>query len=140
MEPLPETLKNEILGLGSLNEAKLREKYGDLLGDARGCKSSGILRQLIAYRLQERFYGVAISKDAEDWMSGPSDGATLGIKNNPSGMGARLVRNWKGIRHEVRIMECGQYEYNGSLYKSLSAVARAITGTQWNGKLFFGVK
>ena len=42
--------------------------------------------------------------------------------------------------HEVSAVGDGTYEYNGAVYKSLSAVARLITGTRWNGKLFFGVK
>lgn len=140
MEKLPENIKNEILGLGALDAAKLKERYGDLLSDAINCKSSGIMRQIIAYRLQERFYGMSLSKDAEAWLSENSDGATLGIKNKPSGLGVRMVRIWKGKPYEVRVMENGRYEYDNKVYKSLSAIAREITGTQWNGKLFFGAK
>ena len=54
--------------------------------------------------------------------------------------GMRLVREWKGLRHEVIATGKGLFEYNGSQYKSLSAIAREITGTRWNGKVFFGVK
>ena len=53
--------------------------------------------------------------------------------------GTKLIREYKGEKHEVIALEKG-FEYKNRQYKSLSAIAREITGTQWNGKLFFGVK
>lgn len=53
--------------------------------------------------------------------------------------GTRLVRTWKGVRYSVLVKECG-FEYQGYLYKSLSEVASIITGTRWNGWVFFGLK
>ena len=53
--------------------------------------------------------------------------------------GTKLIREYKGEKHEVTALEKG-FEYKGKPYKSLSAIAKEITGTQWNGKLFFGVK
>jgi len=53
--------------------------------------------------------------------------------------GTRLIREWQGVEHCVTVRDDG-YEYQGRPYKSLSAVARAITGTRWNGWLFFGLK
>jgi hypothetical protein len=53
--------------------------------------------------------------------------------------GTKLLREYKGRKYEVIVCESG-YRYNGQQYKSLSKIAREITGTQWNGKLFFGVK
>lgn len=52
--------------------------------------------------------------------------------------GTKLVREFKGKRYSVTVMQNG-YEYNGKKYKSLSAIANEITGTRWNGKKFFGV-
>lgn len=52
--------------------------------------------------------------------------------------GTKLVREFKGRRYTVLVLQDG-YEFNGSKYKSLSAVANKITGTRWNGKKFFGV-
>lgn len=52
--------------------------------------------------------------------------------------GTRLVREWNGGLYEVTVTLNG-FEYDGRLYRSLSAIAKAITGTHWNGKLFFGV-
>lgn len=53
-------------------------------------------------------------------------------------VGTRLVREVKGVEHQVTVLEEG-YEYNGTKYKSLSGVAFAITGTRWNGNAFFGL-
>jgi hypothetical protein len=53
--------------------------------------------------------------------------------------GTRLVREWQGIEHTVTVLTEG-YEWQGRPYRSLSAIARAITGTRWNGLVFFGLK
>ena len=54
--------------------------------------------------------------------------------------GTRLVRNWNGNRYSVLILMNGEYEYQGKTYSSLSQIASEITGTRWNGWLFFGFK
>ena len=54
-------------------------------------------------------------------------------------IGTKLIREFKGKKYEVTVLEKG-FEYNGKIYKSLSAIANKITGTRWNGKVFFGVK
>lgn len=54
--------------------------------------------------------------------------------------GTKLFRVWKGKKYEVTVGAHGKYILNGEEFKSLSAVARRITGTKWNGKTFFGVK
>ena len=53
--------------------------------------------------------------------------------------GTRLIREWAGVEHCVTVLADG-FEWQGRPYKSLSAVARAITGTRWNGWTFFGLK
>ena len=53
--------------------------------------------------------------------------------------GTRLIREWKGVEHTVTVLD-NAYEYQGRPYKSLSAIARAIAGTRWNGWVFFGVR
>lgn len=52
--------------------------------------------------------------------------------------GTKLIREFKGIKYEVTKLENG-YEFEGKIYKSLSAIANKITGTRWNGKKFFGL-
>ena len=53
--------------------------------------------------------------------------------------GARILREWKGAVHEVEVVEAG-YRYGTQTYKSLSVIARQITGTRWSGPVFFGLK
>ncbi len=54
--------------------------------------------------------------------------------------GTVLTREWQGERHEIIAMEDGGFEYRGMPYRSLSAVARKITGTNWNGPAFWGLR
>ncbi len=53
--------------------------------------------------------------------------------------GTKLIREYKGEKHEVIALDKG-FEYQGKQYRSLSGIAKEITGSQWNGKVFFGVK
>jgi hypothetical protein len=53
--------------------------------------------------------------------------------------GTKLIREYQGRKYEVTALDKG-FEYNNKNYKSLSAIANEITGTRWNGKVFFGVK
>jgi hypothetical protein len=60
------------------------------------------------------------------------------VKDRPI-TGTRLIREWQGVEHCVMVLDDG-FEYQGRPYRSLSAIARAITGTRWNGLIFFGLK
>jgi Protein of unknown function (DUF2924) len=53
--------------------------------------------------------------------------------------GTRLIREWRSVEHCVTVRQ-EDFEYQGRPYKSLSAIARQITGTRWNGLVFFGLK
>ena len=59
--------------------------------------------------------------------------------NESTHMGTRLIRVWQGETHQVTVLADG-YQYKEQHWKSLSAIARAITGTPWSGPLFFGLK
>ena len=63
--------------------------------------------------------------------------ATTGVV--PASNGQRLVREWNGVEHTVDITEAG-YLWNGRIWRSLSAIAKEITGTKWSGPRFFGVQ
>ena len=54
-------------------------------------------------------------------------------------VGTRLIREWQGVEHCATVLDDG-FEYQGRRYKSLSAIARAITGTRWGGPLFWGLR
>ena len=62
-----------------------------------------------------------------------------GETTSTSDAGTRLIREWQGVEHIVTVTADG-FEWQGRPYKSLSAIARAITGTRWNGWVFFGLK
>lgn len=54
-------------------------------------------------------------------------------------VGAALTREWQGVSYRIDVVENG-FEWDGTIYPSLSAVACAITGTRWNGPRFFGLR
>lgn len=102
-----------------------------------------MLRRRIIYKLQENKFGGLSSKSQaqikklnEQLKSGkePSNIHELSIKN-----GTKLLREYQGKKHEVIVLDKG-FEYQNKQYRSLSRIAFEITGTKWNGKLFFGVK
>ncbi len=85
-----------------------------------------------------------IDKLAESFAKG-KDGTDDNIKclkeNNTLEIkaGTKLIREYKGEKHEVVALDKG-FKYKDKTYKSLSAIANEITGTRWNGKVFFGLK
>ena len=100
------------------------------------------LESRLAYRVQELAYGglkpetlkrlAALAEELE-----PRSG--LRSRDHRPIAGTRLMREWQGVEHCATVLADG-YEYDGRPYRSLSAIARAITGTRWNGLVFFGLK
>ena len=106
----------------------------------------GIRRELIipilAYRIQERAFGglnkIAIAK-LRKIAKGCDQKSTSSRRSQRIKTGTRIVRHWNGKPHEVTVVDDG-FLYRGTIYKSLSEIARQITGTRWSGPLFFGLK
>jgi hypothetical protein len=103
------------------------------------------LESRLAYRIQELAYGglkpatvKRLQAIAEELDGGDPVRRRRLAKDRPVA-GTRLIREWQGIEHCVTVRDEG-YEYQGRPYQSLSAIARAITGTRWNGPLFFGLR
>ena len=141
MQELPQAIIDEINGLEALDARALRRKYPSLLSGIEDSVTIGILRGTVAYKLQERFYSRTLSAEARDWLeSGDALSPRLVASGRGIGSGARLVRFWKGEKYEALVREDGRFEFNGRIYNSLSAIAKEITGTHWNGRLFFGIK
>ena len=90
----------------------------------------GMLRRVLAWHIQAEAVGLTSSRPG-----GASASRTTPLLRP----GTRLLREWQGATHEVLVLPEG-FEYTGQTYKSLSAIARAITGTPWSGPAFFGVK
>jgi hypothetical protein len=103
------------------------------------------LESRLAYRIQELAYGglkpetiERLEAFAEDLDGGDPAKRRRPAKDRPIA-GTRLIREWQGVEHCVTVQDEG-YEYRGRPYQSLSAIARAITGTRWNGWVFFGLR
>lgn len=97
------------------------------------------LRRFLAYEIQARRQGglpKRFRRDLERRVTA-LDGATQAAPGPKSG--GRLLREWNGVTHVVEVTERG-YRWNGETYRSLSAVARAITGARWSGPRFFGLE
>ena len=137
-------IRRQIDRINHMNLAELREKFNELFGFEPGQTNIANLRRRLAYRIQEIYYG-GLSEADRQLLERIADGdpqANLRYgKNGVSHVcGTRYQRVWKGKKYEVTALGNGKFEYDGTVYQSLSAIAREITGTRWNGKLFFGVK
>jgi hypothetical protein len=98
---------------------------------------------ILAYRLQEQAFG-SLSAGARGRLRHLSRAFERGSESSiPCALqirpGTRLVRQWRDQVHLVNV-EANGYEYQGARYRSLSEIARLITGTRWSGPLFFGIK
>ncbi|MDU8944352.1 DUF2924 domain-containing protein [Ovoidimarina sediminis] len=122
----------------AMDRAALLSAWDQLFGTQvpKGLSQS-FLRRFIAFEVQARRYG------------GLPKGFVTGLARRPSGavapsttaleVGGRLLREWNGVTHTVEVTENG-YRWNRATYRSLSAVARAITGARWSGPRFFGLR
>ena len=128
----------EVAALADLSREELIARWAALHGKAppRAITRDLLLRGL-AYSLQERAHGGLGAREARDLMALAKGKRPLGPKTLMAG--TRLYREWRGRAHEVLALAEG-YSWQGRTYKSLSEVARAITGTRWSGPRFFGVK
>ncbi|CAN5134308.1 DUF2924 domain-containing protein [soil metagenome] len=125
----------EVERLVSLGLPKLRDAWPRRFGLPPLIRSPDLLRRLLAWKLQEEAYG---GLDAETRRLLARKAV---VERGPRlGAGARLVREWKGERHEAEVNADGTVLYRGDTFASLSEVARAITGSRWNGPRFFGLR
>lgn len=140
-----ENLKKSLCQVEAMPYSDLCDKFHNLYGNIACPTNSRTLKNRIIYKLQEIFYG-GISKDDmrildEIKKNQQSDHTNL-CPGSSLGKTAQIhyVREWKGSKYDVTEISEKCYEYDGKQYRSLTAVAKAITGTHWNGKAFFGVK
>jgi hypothetical protein len=120
---------------------ELKREWASRYGTAAPNISPDLLRLGMAYKLQEqRAGGLSRSTRAALHHAAQLPALEQGRASLPRKLtaGTRLVRDWRGVGHTVVVTESG-FEYDGKPWKSLSAIARAITGTHWNGPRFFGL-
>ena len=136
-------ISEEVRAIAQLDLPAVRAAWQGRWGEVPKYRSRDMLARAMAYRIQAQAFGDApaplkrkaaeyAAKFAADRKFTPAPGPNL----KP---GSSLVREWKGVRHEVAVTEEG-FAYLGKPYRSLSKVAHAITGTKWNGHVFFGLK
>ena len=104
--------------------------------------SRNYLISRLAYRIQELAYG-GLKPSTRAKLESLADAldpkaARMRVVNGPV-VGTQLIREWRGTEHRVTVLANG-FEWQGRRYRSLSAIARGITGTRWNGPLFFGLR
>jgi hypothetical protein len=151
---------NEVEGLRRLTVGGLREKYREVFGEETRSNHKDFLFRRIAWRLQANAEGglserarsraLEIANDADLRIRAPKDvgGAARnrtavgtvggGRDSRLPAPGTLLTRDFKGRTYIVKVLT-DTFEYEGRTYRSLSAIAGEITGTRWNGFLFFGL-
>jgi DUF2924 family protein len=137
-------LAAEIAGLSKLGIDELRERWKERYGKAPSKEiGRSFLTRAIAYRLQERAYGGLkpstrrlLARVTEETATGSSPKKPQ-IRKAQSG--TVLIREWQGNAHRVTMLDDG-VSFNGKHYRSLSEVAREITGSRWSGPRFFGLR
>jgi hypothetical protein len=140
----------EIARLRDLDASTLRLRWREVTGKpaAIGLKGELLIRAL-AYAIQEKAFGglslaatkrlQAIVRDAKASKASPATENRSSPPRRRLMPGTRLIREWQGVMHEVIVIPDG-FLWQGANYASLSTVAKAITGTSWNGWVFFGAK
>ncbi len=140
-DPIPARLA----ALKSTPTPDLKQQWRDLFDSEPPPFNRRYLESRLAYRIQELAYGGLKPETVArlEALGEQLDGGKVAIRkqkaDNRPIAGTRLIREWQGVEHCTTVLHDG-YEYAGRPYKSLSAAARAITGTRWNGWVFFGLK
>lgn len=133
-------IASEIARLESLTKDDLRAEWRRLHQTLPPRRlSRDILLRGIAYKVQEDAFGglsKAILRKLQPTEASPEKKRSPRPSFKP---GTRLVREWHGVAHTVVILADG-VEWRGQRYRSLSVVAREITGAHWSGPRFFGIK
>ena len=123
----------------------LKQQWRELFGAEPPPYNRRFLESRLGYRIQELAYGglkpetlARLEKLGEQFDGGKVAVRRIRGDDKPIA-GTRLIREFQGVEHTVTVLQDG-YDYQGRPYQSLSAIARAITGTRWNGWVFFGLK
>lgn len=125
--------------------ADLKQQWRDLFGTEPPPYNRPFLESRLAYRTQELAYGglkpetLARLEALGEQLDGGNPVLRRIRGDDKPVAGTRLVREHRGVEHIVTVLQDG-YEWQGRPYRSLSAIARAITGTRWNGWAFFGLQ
>ena len=135
----------QLMALKTATTSDLRVQWRSLFGTEAPLYNRRFLESRLAYRIQELAFGglrpeTVKRLDALAASFSETNPVLRRIRKDQKPVaGTRLIREWRGVEHTVTVTNEG-YEFQGRPYKSLSSIARAITGTRWNGWVFFGLK
>jgi hypothetical protein len=134
----------QLEGLQQLSRNELRTLWTEELSETPPSSlGRDILALGIAYARQERLYGGLSRRVAKELdrlgVRALGNGVDTVEPNPLPRAGTILVREWQGVTHHVTVTDDG-FLWNGKPHRSLSGIARAITGTTWNGPRFFGLR
>ena len=146
-------VKQEIARMRRMTVPELIDQYEKLFGKPPRCKSREHLWKRCVWRTQEQHYGglsQAAKARLEELISEidlPTDERQRTVTGRLRGTvharehkaGTVFSRPYKGREIRAQALEGGNFEYDGNVYTSLSAIAKKVTGTRWNGRLFFGL-
>ena len=124
---------------------ELKRMWRDLYDSDPPPYNRAFLIKRLGYRLQELSIGglsETARKRLDAMAADPEYGDPVKMHRKQTGRpiaGTRLIREWRGVEHQVTVLDDG-FEYQGQRYKSLSVIARTITGTRWSGPVFFGLR
>lgn len=140
---MTETIVARVAALNTADAAELKQMWRDLFQQEPPPFNRRFLETRLAYRVQELAYGglkresiKRLEKLGEQLGDGKIETRRRRIDNRPVA-GTRLIRDWQGMPHEV-VVGVDHFEYQGKRYRSLSSIARTITGINRNGWTFFG--
>lgn len=146
---------SEIMALKSASAEELLKRYKELYGEDAASNHKLYLWRKVTYKLQEREHG-SLSAKAKNRLKSlieeydPINNKALRPDNPVVSQtapgkdkripipGTAITKDYKGSNYKVKVLETG-FEYNGKIYKTLSAIAKEITGAHWNGYLFFNL-
>ena len=141
-DPIPARLA----ALKTTSTPDLKQQWRDLFDSEPPPFNRRYLESRLAYRIQELAYGglkpetvKRLEALGEQLDGGDRKKSRIRADRDRPITGTRLLREWRGVEQMLTVTTDG-FEWQGRPYKSLSAIARAITGTRWNGWVFFGLK
>lgn len=128
-------LDAELVALEAMSLSELRIQWVRRVKSTPPKVSAGLLRLALAHQLQSKVYG-SITKSMDRKLAE----LTAGAASTQLAAGSRLVRSWNGKMYVVEVTDNGQFRWHDRNWKSLSEIARAITGSRWSGPAFFGLR
>ena len=141
----PDSIPARLAALKTTSTPDLKAQWRDLFDSPPPPFNRRYLESRLAYRIQELAYGGLKPETVKrlEALGEQLDGGNITKRRIRADLmpivGTRLIREWQGVEQIVTVTSDG-FDWQGRPYKSLSAIARAITGTRWNGWVFFGLK